>query len=270
MIADRRLQAARSILVQISSEDKSKTILRQLNEPFGGLQNCFRYKNGLNSSFLLLEYRDEFSANSVIQTATHLKNENDGLPVRSRFLVFQQKNKIFDPKINFKDTDIPVVTEKNVSSHEQIIQLIKFGNTIDDQINILYRRTCLSELAIRLRFFAALQIESSMNNIFAHVSVLPFGSSVNGFGRMGSDLDLILSLERKISSDESVLTFTEKSWNGKPRLLVQKNLELIANLMNHWLPGITNVRPILQARIPIIKSRQDILNLDVDLSMTDL
>jgi poly(A) RNA polymerase len=52
-------------------------------------------------------------------------------------------------------------------------------------------------MSIRLRFYTAYQIEHSFHGLFPNIAVLPFGSSVNGFGKQNCDLDLSLSFEKE-------------------------------------------------------------------------
>lgn len=47
---------------------------------------------------------------------------------------------------------------------------------------------------MRLRFLTARQVEMCLLGLFPNAIAYPFGSSVNGFGKMGCDLDLVLRL----------------------------------------------------------------------------
>lgn len=42
-------------------------------------------------------------------------------------------------------------------------------------------------------YFCYFQLENIFKSLYANVAVWPFGSSVNGFGKMGCDLDLVLT-----------------------------------------------------------------------------
>lgn len=53
----------------------------------------------------------------------------------------------------------------------------------------------LTDLESRLRFLTAGQLEMALTGMYPTVEVLPFGSSVNGFGKMGCDLDVVLTLD---------------------------------------------------------------------------
>lgn len=55
----------------------------------------------------------------------------------------------------------------------------------------LYDMLKITDLDIRLRFFTAEQISYYLSRLFYNISVIPFGSSVNGFGQIGCDLDLL-------------------------------------------------------------------------------
>lgn len=69
-------------------------------------------------------------------------------------------------------------------------------------MNTLYNLTKLNDLGIRLRFLTARQVENAVKGMFPEATAYPFGSSVNGCGKMGCDLDLLLKL-----SDANVIPF---------------------------------------------------------------
>lgn len=60
------------------------------------------------------------------------------------------------------------------------------------QIIILYEKLRLTDLEVRLRFHTAHHLEQYFSGLFHNIRVLPFGSSINGFGRKKCDLDLLL------------------------------------------------------------------------------
>lgn len=65
---------------------------------------------------------------------------------------------------------------------------------VSQQVQLLHSSTRLGELGSRLRFLTARQLEMALAGMFPQVRALPFGSSVNGFGRAGCDLDLVMQL----------------------------------------------------------------------------
>ena len=56
----------------------------------------------------------------------------------------------------------------------------------------LYNFWKMPALGTKLRFMACEQIESALTGMFPAVEVLPFGSSVNSFGKFDADLDMVL------------------------------------------------------------------------------
>lgn len=66
-----------------------------------------------------------------------------------------------------------------------------------DQISLLYSATKLDDLGVRLRYITAHQVEATVSGLFPRAKVHLFGSSVNGFGRQGCDLDLVLQLDQQ-------------------------------------------------------------------------
>ena len=59
----------------------------------------------------------------------------------------------------------------------------------------LYNKLAMSDLDVRLRYFLCCDLECSLRKLLPDVSVRPFGSSVNGFGRYDCDLDLVVNLD---------------------------------------------------------------------------
>ena len=65
---------------------------------------------------------------------------------------------------------------------------------MSDQMTVYHQSTSLSEIEQRFRWIACYQLEHIFSRIFPHLEIYPFGSSVNGCGKTGSDLDLVASL----------------------------------------------------------------------------
>lgn len=47
-------------------------------------------------------------------------------------------------------------------------------------------------------------------------------------------------------------------------------METVADTMNIFIPGISNVRKILEARVPIIKFDHSLTGVECDLTMTNM
>lgn len=159
----------------------------------------------------------------------------------------------------------------------QLLALVRGAQSIDEQVLLLHKHTRLNDLGIRLRFLAALQVQQAISGMFPTAQAQPFGSSVNGFGKMGCDLDLILrfnddtgSQKGLADSEPSRLVFHTKENLSNGRSQTQRHMECFGDMLHLFLPGVCHVRRILQARVPIIKYHHEHLDLEVDLSMSNL
>lgn len=64
--------------------------------------------------------------------------------------------------------------------------------------------------------------------------------------------------------------FQCKGISGSERTILQRHMEVIGDVLQLFLPGCTQIRRILQARVPIIKYYQQFTDVECDLSMTNL
>ncbi|XP_064359266.1 speckle targeted PIP5K1A-regulated poly(A) polymerase [Dromaius novaehollandiae] len=133
---------------------------------------------------------------------------------------------------------------------------------VDAQMSRLVELFELSEGERRLRQLLVTLFQEVFSEFFPGCTVLPFGSSVNGFDAHGCDLDLFLDLERAKSiraaargalaaaggssdSDDSLLGDTEPA---APAVL-----ELVAAVLRRCVPGVRRVRAVPSARRPVVK-----------------
>jgi hypothetical protein len=182
------------------------------------------------------------------------------------------------------------------SKRDETLKVIESKNlykTNEEFLNFLLNDKQLTELEIKLRFFVIIQLEELLcNGVFNKFVILPFGSSlagnytlllfvclifyvikifsqsliilIAGLGNSGSDLDLVL-LTQSLASQKSLNyscreLLLERSEN-------QKSLEVIADIVNNFVPNFSLVSRILRARVPIIKFNFDLAPIDVDLSI---
>lgn len=260
----RQSQAKKSIFIETPGDPNSNNEVAINCSRIGSIQNIFRM-DFETKSHILVEFSNASAANEVIRTAYHPGNHFvDGkVHTKGRFFKF---NEIIDTKkqhrpINFK-------LETGITDQETILSEMRAEKSIDDQIIKLYKSNGLSDLSSRLRFFTALQIEEAISGVFHKPVVLPFGSSINGFGRMQSDLDMVLVSNGNRTNRPGQLSSMEL---GKPdevtRYTLRNNLYVISSMARHWLQGVTEVAPVLNARVPIIKYFQTLTQLECDLSM---
>ncbi|XP_046420261.1 poly(A) RNA polymerase, mitochondrial isoform X1 [Neodiprion fabricii] len=268
IMSRRRDQARRSVLIQVQSENSSYELYDYCSQ-FGKVQEMHHYKIGDNLSFILIEFNLLSDVEAINSASTHIQVDQN-LPVTSPFLWFRVvPNRV---RKDFVDKDIPLkVINANVASAPDDMNMLLFkAESVSDQMTLLHNATKLNETGTRLRFLSARQIELCLSGMFSEVTVLPFGSSVNGCGKLGSDLDLVLQMHPHLKENvQSRLVYYTKASSNPDRAQTQKVMEIIANIIDHFLPGISSVKKILHARVPIIKFNQTLTNLECDLSMSN-
>ena len=122
----------------------------------------------------------------------------------------------------------------------------------------------------RLRWITCTHLENIFSGLFPLVQVCPFGSSINGCGRSGSDLDMVLSFDPitgQLPATQSSLVLQAKAANLNQRLQTQRHMQVMAEVLQNMGTGFVGVQKILQARVPIIKFRQEFTGMECDLSL---
>lgn len=134
-----------------------------------------------------------------------------------------------------------------------------------DYIDKLTESAILNEFESKLRFFLINHLEEiiCVDNL-RKFSIVPFGSSVNGCGWNQSDLDIAIVSEnslRDLTSNNNI-NEGETTTRGEGR----KILRTISSILKEVVPGIRDILPILNARVPIIKFESQFTSLSCDLS----
>ncbi|XP_050301196.1 poly(A) RNA polymerase, mitochondrial isoform X2 [Anthonomus grandis grandis] len=269
MIRLKREQASRSVLVQVQSAQSHKQLFTYCNS-LGKVDNMFHYSEGPEPlHFILVEFATEEDVQNVLASSTHLQ-ESQLIPTSSHFLWFRAASKKLNKLKTTKTANLMVEDGTRILSNEDVEKELRKCGTISEQITQLYKLTRLNDISQRLRFLTAKQVESTLSGMFPNVCAYPFGSSVNGYGKMGCDLDIVLRLSDQQENLNSRLIYHCKAPTGSERSTSQRNMETIGDLINLFLPGCSQVRRILQARVPIIKYHQQLTNVECDLSMANM
>nr|XP_036676308.1 poly(A) RNA polymerase, mitochondrial [Drosophila suzukii] len=273
-------QARCSIVVQVSSE-KSYPELYNYCSRFGSILGahhyCVRQDEALH--YVLLEFATPDEAAAAIGAGVS-NGDLSGVPVRSPFLWFRAAGGgRRSPKLAQANPSPQLLSLDGNRQVEQshLLGLLRGAADIEEQVQLLHEHTRLNELGVRMRFLAALQVQQAIAGMFPAAQAQPFGSSVNGFGRMGCDLDLILRFDNDMgakgsreAADPSRLVYHTKENLSNGRSQTQRHMECFGDMLHLFLPGVCHVRRILQARVPIIKYHHEHLDLEVDLSMSNL
>ncbi|KAJ8926100.1 hypothetical protein NQ315_009957 [Exocentrus adspersus] len=264
----RRSESKRSILVQVQSAESYKELYTCCST-VGTVKNMFHYTTGVEPMhFILVEFTKESDVLNILSTSSY-SDESQAVPTQSQFLWFKASNRKLGKLKQNKSFKLSIQNGTEIIAESEVRDKLRQCRTVSDQMNVLYDITKLNDVGTRLRYLIARQIESMVSGMFPYASVYPFGSSVNGYGKMGCDLDLVLRLMDKKQND-SRLIFHSKATSGSDRSINQRYVEAIGDQIYLFLPGCSQVRRILQARIPIIKYHHQLTDVECDLSMTNM
>lgn len=230
---------------------------------FGHLKNCFYFQNKRHVNYCLMEFKTQFAANSMMRV---IRQAQPNEIASSMILKFSPESNLKNELSRHKNEMI-VQTSSNES--KKLSEIVRPQSRLEEHVHQLYEETRLNELATRLRFLTVLQIEATIGCLFPALKVLPFGSSVNGFGRMGSDLDVVLRFDQN-QENTLPLKILTKAGYGSIRTQHMIILQTTAKILENLTPGVENMQSILNARVPILKFRQEFLDLDVDLCAENL
>lgn len=271
ILEHRRAQAQRSILVQVQSE-KSCQDLFLLASQYGTVESMHHYTLPGHTHFVLVEMKDPHITHRILNKCGHL-DKTQVVPVRSPFLWFRA-NKSKSKAVMEVEFDKSKCNSYSIlpPSEEKVKQNLSSCHSIAQQMTTLHKITRMNDIGTRLRYLVAYQVELALSGLFPLCAIYPFGSSVNEFGKLGCDLDLVMQLDNQTreESDQSRLMFHCKSSLGSERSQTLRHLETVGDLLQLFLPGCSQVKRILGARVPIIKYNHDMSGLECDLSMTNL
>ncbi|XP_045474456.1 poly(A) RNA polymerase, mitochondrial-like [Harmonia axyridis] len=263
-INKRKSEAKKSLIVQVESAQSFKELYSYCSS-FGSIKQMFHYSTGIEPMhFILVEFQQIDGVQAALSSGTFVQNYSI-TPTQSQFLWFRAGSKKFSEKKQ-KNIDLEVTDGIKKISDDVIKEELLNCESLSDQIKTLYDMSRLTDLESRLRFLTARQIEMSLSGMFPNAQVLPFGSSVNGFGKMGCDLDLVLTLSDRKENPDSRLIFHCKELSGDRT----RNLEAISDILDLFQPGCTRLRKILRARVPIIKYYHKFTDVECDVSMSNV
>lgn len=272
LVSQRRNEARRSLLVEVAGLPSSVD-LHQVCSQYGAVQKMFHYttrQGSVNKEMILVEFDKAESLERALQS-TRSPPIDRIIPVHSPFVWLSANQPApRNRKANIgSSTDI---IQETVPSDEELQLQLSQSRDLSEQIQNVYECQKLTELGSRLRFFTCRQVEVALSGLFPQACILPFGSSVNSFGRVNCDLDMILELFDVSNQDSTQrLVFQAKKSRSaaNPRITMQRHMEVISDILDNFVPGCSQVRKILAARVPIIKYRQDLTDMECDLSMAN-
>ncbi|CAH2090616.1 unnamed protein product [Euphydryas editha] len=268
IVAQRRLEAQRSLVVQVNSESSFNELYGYCSK-YASINDIHHYKNSGGENFMLIEFESEENLKEVLKSCCSHNKDHDLISVQSPFVWFRAAAGKKE-KLVANGKNLAVKNGIEIIKEDVLYEELMNCETVSDQIQLLYDRTTLNDLGMRLRYMVARQLEVIFSSLYTNVRVQPFGSTVNGFGRMGCDLDLILTntLTEEMTAAGRRLVFQEKRCEGGRG--GARHMELAGALLELRVPGAARVVRVLNARVPIVKYAHDYTDLHCDLCYNNL
>lgn len=244
MIMEKRKQAQKSCIIQVNSEN-SCSELYEYCESISPVNSMFYY-TFKNNHFVLVEFMDFTNVDRMFSF------NSQGQFIKSPFLWFRASKKKKSDTLKPRGP-LPMNIGAQAPTQEEVSGWLSAAKTISDEMDILYESTKLSELGTRLRMVCAHQLEMALSGLFPNIKAIPFGSTVNSFGKDGCDLDLVIRYGDSKGDEDGRLVYHSKNIGTSSRVQVQRQMELLGDLLQVYIPGAVGVKRILGARVPIVK-----------------
>ncbi|XP_055003337.1 poly(A) RNA polymerase, mitochondrial [Sorex araneus] len=262
---ERQEQAQRTVLIHCPNKLSEKKFLKYLSQ-HGSINNHFFYESfGLYAVVEFCQKESVASLQSVTRTPS--LGTEAAIPFRSRFFNLKLKSS------SSQTSEQPSVQCSNQSppSNKKLFELLCCAESVDDQLHTLLREFQLTEENTKLRYLTCSLIEDISAAYFPECTIRPFGSSVNGFGKLGCDLDMFLDLDEierlgaPKTSGNFLMEFQVKNVPSE-RIATQKILSVIGESLDHFGPGCVGVQKILNARCPLVRFSHQASGLQCDLT----
>lgn len=263
----RRLQANRSIVVEIESKDLSRNVYNYCKQ-FGDINTAISYIPRDGRNFVLLEYG---SVDSFHEALNHIAFKPNAVQWQTQFIKLRTA-KLQD--FAGQTVDVPI-EESYTRTPTNIVSILQNAACINEQVELLYKHTRITDVSMRLRFLSTYQIERALNQfldkILPSAIILPFGSTMNGAGKLSSDLDLALQFQNadEVKSEGNSLEFQGKEIGVESKILDGRHIKCIASVIKYCLQGADRILAIHKAKVPIVGFFDKNIHCNVDLSITN-
>ncbi|CAN9506529.1 unnamed protein product [Ophioblennius macclurei] len=248
---ERGEQAERSVLISCGSTNE-KRFLKFLSR-HGDIKKYFFFES--YGVYAVVEFSSRESIASLLDIATIPSvNHESTVPFKSRLLSFRNLNlgSSLGQSVGLMcqpQTTIPI---------NELIQRLSKKESIDQQVTSLVEAFQLTEENSRLRFLVCSLLKDIAVAYFPECTIKPFGSSVNGFGKLGCDLDMFLDLDSisglnvKQPRSGPTLEYQMKRASSE-RAVTQSVLSVIGECVDQFGPGCVGMQKILNARCPLLR-----------------
>ncbi|XP_069063149.1 speckle targeted PIP5K1A-regulated poly(A) polymerase [Pleurodeles waltl] len=271
----RRSQEEKSIFVSGFRKQASEQEILDHFQGFGPVASIVMDKE--KGLYAIVELQDSATLQSVLSQEQHYM-DGQKLRVKPR----ERKEFIYIPP---KKQGAP---KRQELSLDKLSEALCQCEDVDQQAAQLVQMLELSQSEQKLRELLVTLLKEVFSEFFPGCSVLPFGSSVNGFDAHGCDLDLFLDLEntktfqpsarkppeepeedadgqdKDTQSEDSILSDIDLETASVPEVL-----ELVATVLRKCVPGVYGVQAVTTARRPVVKFSHKESGLHGDISINN-
>ncbi|XP_036377974.1 poly(A) RNA polymerase, mitochondrial [Megalops cyprinoides] len=249
---ERREQAERSVLISCPPTINEKKFLKHLSR-HGDINNCFFYESF--GTYAVVEFSDKDCVASLKDGTRIPSTQHEStVPFKTRLLSVKTNHLGDQSKTQ---PSIQCLKQTTIGIND-LVQKLSKEDSIDQQLYSLMEEYQLTEENIRLRFLVCSLLKDIAAAYFPECIVRPFGSSVNGFGKLGCDLDMFLDLDTisgrnlKQPGGGFSLEYQMKRMPSE-RAATQSVLSVIGECVDQFGPGCVGVQKILNARCPLVR-----------------
>ncbi|KAI8513629.1 Speckle targeted PIP5K1A-regulated poly(A) polymerase [Branchiostoma belcheri] len=294
----RQNQADRSLFITGFRKGTSELELTDYFNRYSSVSNVFMDKD--KGAYAIVEFSTKDRAQTVLQTSPHILDDHE-LTVKPREL------KAFSPKRQHKRQ--AGTGDGQASEQEEVFRALCGQPSVDDQMSMLMQYHQISPEAVRVRYLVCTLLREVFQEFFPACRVFPFGSSVNGFGRPGCDLDLYLDFgrskfdyqfatassgsDKNLSDPSREESTVEKTVDSSSEMnsadtadheldsdnvismediesaSVEELLALLANILKRCAPGCAKVQVVPSSRCPVVKFVHKDTGLRCDISINN-
>ncbi|XP_041824897.1 poly(A) RNA polymerase, mitochondrial isoform X2 [Melanotaenia boesemani] len=250
-LVERQEQAERSVLISCQSRTNEKKFLKFLSK-HGDIKKHFFYET--YGTYAVVEFASRECVSSVLDTAAIPSGSHEAmLPFKSRLLSLRNLSLVDSSN---QQSGLKCQPQTTIPINE-LIQRLSREESVDRQIISLTEIHQLTEENSRLRFLVCSLLKDVAAAYFPECSIKPFGSSVNGFGKLGCDLDMFLDLDSisgwNVKPKSGLFLEYQMKRANSERAVTQSILSVIGESVDHFGPGCVGVQKILNARCPLLR-----------------
>uniref|UniRef100_A0A672ZZP8 Mitochondrial poly(A) polymerase n=2 Tax=Sphaeramia orbicularis TaxID=375764 RepID=A0A672ZZP8_9TELE len=267
-LVERQEQAERSVLISCHPKTSEKKFLKYLSR-HGDIKKHFFYDS--YGTYAVVEFSTQDGVRSLLDAAVIPSvSHESAVPFKSRLLSLRTTGAVNQsdqqPGLQCRPQSTVPISE--------LIQTLARQETVDQQIMCLTQAYQLTEENSRLRFLVCSLLKDIAAAYFPECTVKPFGSSVNGFGKLGCDLDMFLDLDdisgRDVQTPKSSLSVEYQMKRAtSERAVTQSILSVIGECVDQFGPGCVGVQKILNARCPLVRFSHQPSGFQCDLTVNN-